>query len=110
VEIQQETPSDRQDGPCGAAAASTGNHWNLVPRSQFHDGRHLFRRSRKNDGIRNPLVDREIPGIAEALDMVGKNVFRAYNLGDFINDAHGLTSKEECVKRRISGFFEVATI
>jgi hypothetical protein len=70
----------------------------------------LFGRSREDDRIRNPLVDRHVPGITEALNIVGENVLWAYNLGNFIKDTHGLTSKEESVKRRVSDLIVVATI
>jgi hypothetical protein len=110
MEIQQETASDGKDSAGGTGAASTGDHRDFVPGSKLHDGRHLLGRSRKNDGIRNPLVDRHVPGIAEALNGVAENVLWAYNLGNFVKDTHGLTSKEESVKRRISELLGMATI
>jgi hypothetical protein len=55
-------------------------------------------------------VDRHVPGITEALNGVAENVLWAYNLGNFVKDTHGLTSKEESVKRRISELLGVATI
>jgi hypothetical protein len=70
----------------------------------------LFGGSRKKDGICNPLVDRHVPGVAEALDVVAENVLWAYNLGKFVNNAHGPTSEEESFKRRISDMLGVATI
>jgi hypothetical protein len=55
-------------------------------------------------------VDRHVPGITEALGVIAENVLWAYDLGDFLNNVHGLTSNKESVKRRISGLLGVATI